>query len=96
MSKKIRNSAKGQDCQVRLPGVCNFNNETTILAHLNGAGMGLKHSDIHGAYCCSDCHDVLDGRRRFNCTPETLELWHLQGMVRTQKILIEKGLIVLK
>ena len=36
---KLRKSAKGQLCLVRLPGVCNHNAETTVLAHLGGAGM---------------------------------------------------------
>ena len=34
VSKKIRNSARGQDCALRIPGVCNFNPETTVLAHV--------------------------------------------------------------
>lgn len=57
---KIRKSAKGQDCQVRIPGICNFNSETVVLSHLNGGGMGMKNPDWQGAYCCSACHDVLD------------------------------------
>ena len=62
INKKITQSAKGEECTVRIIGVCNFNSETTVFAHLGGAGMGLKSHDIHGSYCCSSCHDVLDGR----------------------------------
>ncbi|MBC7213069.1 MAG: DUF1364 family protein, partial [Pseudomonas sp.] len=29
VSKKVRESARGQDCTVRIPGICNFNPETT-------------------------------------------------------------------
>lgn len=90
---KIRKSARGEDCQVRLWGICNFNPETTVLAHLGGAGMGIKKHDIHGAYCCSSCHDVLDGRVKCNIDKDTLELAHRQGTERTQNILLEKGLI---
>ncbi|BBI46989.1 hypothetical protein KPSA1B_105772 [Pseudomonas syringae pv. actinidiae] len=36
-SKKLRASAKGQDCTVRIPAICNYNPETTVLAHLPGA-----------------------------------------------------------
>ena len=59
---KITKSARGEECQVRIPGVCNHNPETTIFAHLRGGGMGKKQPDSEGAYCCSDCHDLYDGR----------------------------------
>ncbi len=39
---KLRKSVRGWDCTVRINGVCNFNPDTTVLAHLNGAGMGMK------------------------------------------------------
>jgi len=90
---KITKSARDQECQVRIPVVCNFNPETTIPAHLNGGGMALKHSDIHIAYCCSKCHDVLDGRVPSKYSSDELKLMHLEGMVRTQIILIDNGLI---
>ena len=59
-SDKWRKAAKGQPCTMRLPGVCNGNIETTVLAHANGAGMGTKSDDFNAADCCSACHDVLD------------------------------------
>jgi uncharacterized protein YcfJ len=93
----ITKSAKGEQCTVRIIGYCNGNNETTVLAHLSGIrfghGTGRKVNDIHGAYCCSSCHDALDGRVRTNHTREQLQLWHLQGVIETQIKLIEKGLI---
>jgi len=93
-SKKIRDSAKGEDCQVRIAGVCNFNPETVVFAHLGGGGMGAKVSDIHGAYCCSSCHDAVDGRIMQVTNPRfVIELAFYDGMVRTQNILVEKGLI---
>lgn len=94
-SKKIREAARGQECQVRLMGVCNFNPETTVLAHLGGAGMGMKKSDLHGAFCCSDCHDVIDGRVNYFIDRDALELAHRQGVERTQDILMRIGLISL-
>ena len=90
---KICESAKGQECQVRIPGVCNFNPETTILAHLNGGGMGRKNPDYQGAYCCSACHDVLDGRVQMVGPAEFLKVYHLEGVIRTQELLREQGLI---
>lgn len=74
----LRKLAKGQQCQVRIPGCCNFNPETTVLAHVRMAGLtgiGQKAHDIHASWCCSACHDVVDGRTRAagltteGCTP---------------------------
>jgi len=93
---KIRKSAKGQDCQVRIPHICNFNPETTILAHLNGGGWSLKRLDTEAAYCCSNCHDALDGRRMTQNTSDELKLMHYDGIMRTQLLLIAQGLIVVK
>lgn len=93
ISKKIRNSARGQECQVRIPSVCNRNNETVILAHVGkGAGMGQKCDDIHATYACSACHDVIDGRVRIG-DPRINRLYAYEAMVRTQKLLLEQELI---
>jgi len=95
-SNKIRNSAKGEDCQVRLPGICNFNAETTVFAHVGkGGGMASKVSDIHGAYCCSACHDEIDRRTRI-MDKETAELFAWHGVQRTQEILCAMELIIVK
>jgi len=93
-SKKLRESARGRDCQVRLPG-CNHNPKTTALAHLNGGGMGTKHSDIHGAFACSNCHEILDTNANTDFDREFIELAHHQGVMRTQKIWLDEGLLSL-
>ena len=93
---KIRKSAKGEECQVRLSGICNFNPETVVFAHLGGGGMGGKMPDIFGAYCCSSCHDAVDYRVKVGLTKKELALDFYHGMVRTQLILIDKGLLVVK
>lgn len=94
---KLRRSARGQDCMVRIPGVCNFNPETTVLAHLGGAGMGLKNSDLFASFCCSNCHDVIDGRRQYKeASKLEIEIMFLHGMFRTQMYWLEKKLIILK
>ena len=93
ISKKIRNSARGQECQVRIPDVCNRNNETVILAHVGkGSGMGQKCDDIHATYACSACHDVIDGRVRIG-DPRINRLYAYDAMIRTQKLLLEQELI---
>ena len=81
---------------MRIPGICNHNPETVVLAHLNGGGMGKKRLDLHGAYCCAACHDAVDGRTKIpGIDPDTLRLWFLEGMVRTQEIMVNKGLVKL-
>lgn len=89
---KLRKSARGQPCFVRLPGVCNFNPETTVLAHLNGGGMGIKKSDLFGAFACSSCHDEIDRRTR-KLDAEYVDLAHRQGVERTQQYWLENGFI---
>jgi len=97
MASKLTKSARGQDCQIRIPGICNHNPETVVLAHLPGGGVGGKMSDIHGAYACSDCHAVIDGANwQGQCWPsDTLRLWHYEGVIRTQIIMLDIGLIKL-
>jgi len=93
---KITESSRGQECQVREPGICNGNPETTVFAHLNGGGMGMKHSDLHGADACSNCHHWLDvGYANLGYTKASRDLAHYQAMVRTQKRLLKEGLITL-
>lgn len=90
---KITQSAKGKDCTIRIPGVCNGNPETVVHCHLNGAGMGTKHPDLFGARGCSACHDAVDLRVKTQYTYDELRLMHLDGMVRTQVQLMDEGLI---
>ena len=89
----LRKYARGKDCQIRIPGICNFNPETTVLCHLNGGG-GMKHHDLHAAWGCSDCHDAVDGRRaRVHYSREALKLMHLESVIRTQIQLIKAGIL---
>ena len=90
---KITRSARGRECTVRIPGVCNWNPETTVGAHVNGGGAGMKSLDIHMAYCCSSCHDAVDRRTKSAYTRVQLDMMLLEGVMRTQKIMVEEGLI---
>jgi hypothetical protein len=87
MAANLRKLAQGQPCQVRLPGICNHNPETTVLAHypLAGyAGMGMKSPDLLGSWACSSCHDEIDGRTRSGIHSKTeLRLYHAEGCLRT-------------
>ena len=91
-SKKITDSARGQNCTLRIPGVCNFNPETTVFAHDNGAGIALKAHDIHGCYACSDCHNWYDSHfSAWKVAHRDAEFF--RAMKETQSKLIQKGLI---
>ena len=86
---KLRELARGQDCQVRLPGVCNHNPETTVLAHYRLAGisgMGMKSPDLIGAWACAACHSHVDTHR-----DDSTARAFLEGVIRTQAQLIRMG-----
>jgi hypothetical protein len=76
---------------MRIDG-CMPERETVVLAHLSGAGIGLKSLDIHAAYLCLNCHDIYDGRKPVPGNINiALEMY--RAVIETQKILHEKGLI---
>jgi hypothetical protein len=91
---RIRESAKGEDCTIRIPGVCNGDAATVVLAHLPAMKMGGKSPDFQAAYACSGCHDMVDGRKQpLSHDKRTLQCWFFEGVIDTQKLLVEKGLL---
>ncbi len=91
-STPTRNAAKGMECQVRVPGICTFDTEKTVLAHYRLAGYcgtGVKPPDSMGAISCSACHDAVDGRLKTRFTHDALRLMHAEGVMRTQELLKE-------
>jgi len=94
---KIRQSARGEDCTIRIPGYCNFNPDTTVLCHPNthraGKGERLKAEDALAAYGCSDCHDIVDKRRFIDMPEAEIELCFWHGHAETFLKLKRKGLV---
>lgn len=91
-SKKIRDSARGEDCSLRL-GVCS-SNETVVLCHIGrNRGVGIKCSDQFSVYACSNCHDIIDGRVKSEFTKYELSHEKLRALEETQGKLIDKGLL---
>ncbi|RFS90034.1 DUF1364 domain-containing protein [Serratia marcescens] len=89
----LRKEARGRDCQIRIPGVCNFNTETTVLAHYRLAGTcgtAIKPDDTQAAWACSACHDEVDRRTRL-IDANDARLMHAEGVMRTQEILRKEG-----
>lgn len=90
---KLTKAAKMQECQVQLFPYCNMNPETTIFAHANSEskGIALKSENWWGSFCCSDCHDILDGKRQTEITKLELNQAFMRGIHRTLIIQIELG-----
>lgn len=96
---KITESARFEDCTVRIPGVCTFDPAQTIWSHARtgraGKGRGIKAIDLAGAYACTSCDAVYDGQRPrpSGMSKEQVDLdWfngHLESLVKLQ----EKGLV---
>lgn len=94
MGSKIRRSAKNKACQLRLDG-CDggADNSKVILAHLNGAGMSLKMPDFLGAFCCANCHDIVDGRKQAGYERGSLRNIFNYAVLKSQIIMYNEGLI---
>jgi hypothetical protein len=91
-SKKILKSAKGENCTLRLVGICNFNSETTVAAHIGRSrGMGIKCSDICIVYACSNCHREIDSHSRSTYADDINRAWE-----ETLEKLVDKELISLR
>lgn len=98
VNQKIRDSARGEECTVRIVGVCTFDPEKTIWSHapLKAAGKGgqIKALDLCGAYCCTACDAVVDGQLKVPgvSRAQALEDWfmgHMRSLVRLR----QKGLV---
>jgi hypothetical protein len=94
-SKKLRDSARGRDCELRLTGTCNHNSATTVLAHIgHGGGVSIKCSDTMAVFACSDCHDVIDGRVSYSSSQNpNIEEDKLRALEATQSYWIREGLL---
>lgn len=88
----LRKSAKGRECFIRLPSICSFNPEETVLAHLPSGYKGIKSNDYLGAFSCHKCHDEVD-RRTMILEKDYVELAFRQGVERTQLWWIDNGYI---
>jgi hypothetical protein len=96
MPRDLRKLAKGMECQIRIPGVCNGNAETSVLAHLRMAGItgtGQKAPDPLGAWSCSDCHTIVDSNGGKVFDRDYVRLCLFEGIARTQAELIKRGIL---
>jgi hypothetical protein len=97
--KKLRKSANREDCTLNINGVCNYNSETTVLAHLPSEfkGVGIKSPDFCACFACSSCHDVIDGRAKHFFDDVVSKEWFMRrAQTRTLLRWVELGLVVIK
>ena len=103
-SDAIMASACGQECALRVGtfiGRRCAGRETTVACHVGviGKGMATKCSDLHIAYGCSVCHDIVDGRDRTSLDvilanyPVAYANRIFAAVCETQSILIGDGII---
>lgn len=97
-NNKLRNAAKGQQCAVQIIGVCNFNPGTVVLAHLPSTthGVAYKSDDFWAVDCCSNCHDVLDGRVPFEWLVGEKEQYILAALRITLMRRIRDGILIIQ
>ena len=93
--RAVTSLARGKDCQIRLPGICNFNPETTVPCHLRQTGLtglGYIAESIFVAWGCSACHAHVDSH------PGDIEVQNdfMRGIFRTQQRLLDDGVILVK
>ncbi len=94
VSEKLRKSARGEACTLQIPGVCNCDWSTTVLAHLPSevAGRSTKSDDWHSCYACMACHSHFDLHRMSKAD----ETWYAyRGLQRTLRRMFETGLLVI-
>lgn len=90
---KIRKSARGEDCTLRIPGVCNGNPETVVLCHcypIGGQGKNKSFDgiadDMNGVYGCYECHTHIDAMSKDD--PFRWR-WFAAGLIRTHRRLLK-------
>lgn len=94
-SKVLRDSARGQQCTLQIPGTCNQNPETVVLCHLDGEekGRGLKTDDLFAVYGCSACHAAIDG----HSLSRLEKMWYEhRALRRTLKRMVNIGIVSVK
>ena len=92
---RITKSARNEACQLKLDK-CLGKGETTIFAHKNGAGLGMKYKDEMGRdvgfYSCANCHSAYDLGNHERYSKEFMDEMVEFAIRATDKKLREKGL----
>lgn len=73
---------------VRIPGTCNFNPGTSVVAHYrmpDTCGIAIKPDDVLRAIICSYCHDAIGGRAKTDIDYTPLRVRHAEGIFALSK-----------
>ncbi|MCG5072259.1 nuclease domain-containing protein [Paraburkholderia tagetis] len=98
-NQRIRDSARDEECLVRLPGACTHDPRTTIWSHYRGEAGGkagaLKADDLCGAYACTVCDAIYDGQRKppKGMTYADVVMAWFEGHIRSIVRLHAKGIL---
>lgn len=77
----LRKLARGMDCKLRIPEVCNRDSTTVVLCHIKRGWCGsLKPPDIVAVWGCHACHDVIDRRTQSTFTEEEIDSMILRAL----------------
>lgn len=99
---RIKESARGKECQVRYVGICSRDPLCTIWSHARwgaqlgegGKGMGTKADDLAGAYACTACDAAFDQMTNAgDMTRAELDLDWMMGHLRSLGMLQRDGLV---
>ena len=89
----LREAARNRQCMVRIPGVCNHNPETTVLAHRPSGKLAVKADDADACWACYDCHKWLDEEWVRHVTKSERDTVFERAVWDTQLILHKEGLM---
>jgi hypothetical protein len=79
---------------MQVPGICNHDPTTVVLAHENGGGLALKHHDLRSAFLCSKCHSYYDGATDGHTSSRRYrDMFFMAAHMRTLQIFIDDGYI---
>ncbi len=95
-SRKLLDSAKGQPCEIRIPGGCNHDPETTVSCHVHddSFGMAQKADDSSTFHGCAACHSFLDtGAWLGKFTEAQMLRMILRAILRTLRNRIDRGFL---
>jgi len=99
-SAKYLRGSRGQQCTLRIPGVCNNDPATVVAAHIRDGhkGGGTKASDISVLNACHSCHMVFDGQAKMpsgDVIPHDVWCFYaLRGLQETLEQRIDAGLLI--
>ncbi|MFC4275548.1 nuclease domain-containing protein [Achromobacter aloeverae] len=92
-NRALLDLAEGQECLIRIPGVCCGDKETTVACHSNeslfGKAKGLKAHDWAAAWGCWKCHAFVDAE--FKVARSIRDAYLRDGIKRTRLALMDMG-----